>query len=97
MSLTTSSEWDSLVLRADGEITAIVRMFYGDESGTNFISLSDGDQVTIAGEKFVGLLNQVPDVEQLIDIKTHEHSISDLTLEIDNLELDPGRRFPPCG
>ena len=83
MSLTTSSEWDSLVLRADGELTAIVRLYYGD--GSSYISLSDGANIVIAGEKFIGLLNRVPDVEQLIDIKTHEHSITDLTLEIDNL------------
>lgn len=91
--IATSSEWDSLVQRAAGELSLIARMYYGAEGANDYISLSDRDGIEIAGEVFLGVLKGIPRNVSQLDMLKHTYSISGFTLEVDNLEFQPGKRW----
>ena len=87
--ITTSSQWKSLVQRP-GKIVVVARLYYGDE--TKYISIAT-DAVSIGVERFMPFISQMPQINQSVDIETHNPTISNLTLEINNLLFQPGKRF----
>ncbi len=84
-----SANWAVLSQRP-GTLAALVRMFYGTES--NSVSLGTRRPKGI-GEKFLGVIKSVPKLIQSLDFKTHEYSVGDLMLLIENLEFQPGKRW----
>ncbi|MCK4578428.1 MAG: hypothetical protein KAU50_06540, partial [Candidatus Marinimicrobia bacterium] len=91
--ITTSAQWKSLVQLAGGEMTVLARLYYGLQGATDYISLADRDGVSIGAERFLGVLEKVPDVASLLNMDTHEYGITNFNLLINNLEYEPGGRF----
>lgn len=94
MPIPTSAEWLSLSKRKDLEDIAVARLYYGDPNAGNYISLTDAAKaVVLNGEKFLGVLNKVPGVQQEIIYAKHEFAVSNLVIEVNNLKFQPGKRF----
>ena len=94
MSLIESSEWTSLK-KTRAKISTVVRIYFGDETdGVDFVALTDSPTpIIIEGQVYTPLLMRAPHVKSGINLKTFEHTISGDSLVIDNLLLDPGKRF----
>ena len=94
MPVPVSSEWLSLSQIAGGEMIALARMYYGDESA--YVSLSSGEPKPALGtENFLDVLSAdpFPRVIQELDMMRHSHSVQSLQLTIDNLLFEPGKRW----
>jgi hypothetical protein len=85
----TSNQWDA-ISQTPGQPILVARLYYGD--GTKYISVSN-DDVQIDGERFIGFVSGIPNITQAIDIDTHNPTVSKMTMEIDNLLFQPGKRF----
>lgn len=90
MSITTSTQWDSLASQSRTAPIPLIRLYYGNES--NYLSISNQD-VTLDGERFLGILLSSPSHSSKIDIFSHESSVGTVRLDISNLEYEPGKRF----
>jgi len=89
--ITTSTQWDSLV-QIPAKMTIVARLYYGAEGASDYISLGS-DDVIIDGERFLGVIKQIPRIEQSVDLLTHNPVIGSIKLDINNLEFQPGKRF----
>ncbi len=88
--ITTSAKWDSLASTSKEKPLALVRLYYGDE--TSYLALAEEDLI-LEGVRYLGIVTSAPRVVSKIDLETHKHSIGTVSLELSNLEYQPGERF----
>ena len=87
--ITPSTQWQSIA-QTPSEMQLVARLYYGDE--TKYISLSTTD-MNLDGERFIGVLENVINKSNGVDLLDHMPLTDSFTLSIDNLEYQPGKRF----
>tara|TARA_X000001388_G_scaffold28913_2_gene20432 strand:+ start:587 stop:3088 length:2502 start_codon:yes stop_codon:yes gene_type:complete len=90
--LSVSSSWTSSTALSSTSVFPLIRLFYGDESSTDYIALSVKD-LTHDSVFYKGLLSQNPLFSESIDIATHQHSTSNIELEFINYEYQSGTKL----
>ncbi len=88
--ITTSAKWDSLASASKETPLALVRLYYGDE--TAYVPLGEKDLI-LEGVRYLGIVTSAPRVISEVNLETHKHSIGTISLELSNLEYQPGDRF----
>ncbi len=88
--ITTSAKWKSLSATSKEKPLALVRLYYGDESA--YLALAEEDLI-LEGVRYLGIVTSAPRMVSKIDLETHKHSIGTVSLELSNLEYQPGERF----
>lgn len=88
MSITTSAPWKSVSM-VPTETAVVARLTAGDGI---ILSLSNRD-ITLSGEKFLGILKNIPKSSYGLSLRSNEYSIASTQLNSSNLEYEPGKRY----
>ena len=77
--LSVSSRWTLSTALSSTTIIPLIKLFYGDESSSDYIALSVKD-FTHDSVFYRGLLSRTPTVSESINIENHSHSTSNIEL-----------------
>ncbi len=89
--ITLSAAWKSLS-QTNAKTMVLARLYYGAEGANDYISIGSKN-ITLSGENFLGIVNDIPSVTQSVNLASHIPTISSTTLNLSNLEYQPGSRF----
>jgi len=88
--ITTSNRWTDAVNSYNAKIIPLVRLYYGDES--SYIAFSSYD-LTHDSVFYQGLLRSSPISNEGVDMFTHKHTISNITLDFINYNYKQDVKF----